>query len=503
MRLSDLLTGADVLYSSAELSLEIPSVVSRADRAVGGSLFVARRGAKYDATADIPLAVSRGASAVVIDKTAVMPDGVPTVVVGDIRHAEAVIYANFYAVTAGNPRIIAVTGTNGKTSVCGLLRAIGTECSVTVGIIGTRGAFVGDRMIYAPCENAPSTTPSADVLYGLLASMRHSGADAVFMEASSQALAENRLDGIRASVGVFTNLSRDHLDYHKTMEDYLASKMRLFGLSDVCLTNADDPCFGEIAGMMNGRELLSFSCTSSSYANAEYRACDIEDRREDGLSYRLLYPFGEVAVTTRMIGQFALYNTAAAMSAAIAFGFDPEKAASAIGKYSGTCGRMEKIIGQETCGFSVFIDYAHTPDALAGAITSLRQITDGRLAVLFGCGGERDPGKRAMMGHIASVLADTVIITDDNPRSEDPAAIRNAILSGADGKAETVVIPGRRAAIEYALSFAEDGDVILLAGKGHEDYEITSDGKHPFSERDIVLSLIGRRISDRLKGNDK
>lgn len=493
MRLGNLINGAGVVYSSADLSTDIVSVVSRAELAVGGSVFVARKGAKYDATADIPFALSRGASAVMVDGTSSVPDGTPTLVVGDILHAEAVVYANFYGISCDKPSVIAVTGTNGKTSVCGLLRAIAEESGMAAGMIGTPGGFVGDRMIYSPAADAPSTTPPPAELYRLLAAMRDMGATSVFMEASSHALAERRLDGIKVKAGIFTNLSRDHLDYHGTMENYLASKMRLFDIAEICLANADDPLFDKIKASKNDREILSFSCIPENYANAEYRACDIIDRGADGLAYRLLFPSGEFGISTPMIGRFALNNTLAAASGMLACGYDPPAVSSAIAKYSGTNGRMEKIVSEAEYGFSVYIDYAHTPDALSGAINALREIMNGRIVVLFGCGGERDRGKRPIMGHIASALADKVIVTDDNPRSEDPSAIRSEILSGADGGAETVCIPNRRTAIEYAVLSASEGDTILLAGKGHEDYEITSDGKHPFSERDIVLSLLGRR----------
>lgn len=491
MKLGNLIDGAGIISCTVDLSDDISTVVSNADGVSKRSLFVCRRGSKHDSHFDIPLAMAHGCACVVSENSAVLRLGIPAVLVYDIRHAEAVIYSNFYKNPAEKLNIIAVTGTNGKSSVCGILKAIAEKCGETTGVIGTLGAYIGDRRLEETGEG-PATTPSPEEFYRLLSKMYTAGVRSVCLEASSHALDQRRLDGITAEVGVFTNLSRDHLEYHVSMNEYLKAKLRLFDLSERCFANADDPSFAEVLKTERSRKITAFSADAGKSSIAEYCALKTENHGIDGVSYRLSYPGGNIGIVTPMPGKYALYNTLAAASASIAVGRPPDKVAEAIASFRGVRGRMEKIVSDVDFGLTVFIDYAHTPDALAGAIATLRSIgKQRRLVVLFGCGGDRDAGKRRIMGHIASSLADIVIITDDNPRTEDPARIRADIIEGMDGPAEIKEIPDRKSAIEYAIKNAHPKDVILLAGKGHEEYEITSSGKRPFSERDEVLRLLG------------
>ena len=398
--------------------------------------------------------------------------------------------ALFYQNQTGHPeqklRLVAVTGTNGKTTVSTLLQTILTENGERVGLIGTVECF--DGKIYSPSEY---TTPPPHILYPLLARMVKNGVTTVIMEASSHALSQERLYGLHFALAIFTNLTRDHLDYHGTREAYLAAKAKLFESASIALLNADDDAAAELAFHASGKVYYYAKHRSAAEFSIENAHCE-----EDSLSYTLQTMDGSLSIHANLIGRFNVYNTAAALSAASLLGVSHERLERAAKKLSAPRGRMERL--PDTDDLRIFIDYAHTPDALSGALMALKPHTK-KLTALFGAGGERDKGKRADMGRIAETIADRVIVTSDNPREEKPEAILRDILSGMKNEKHKV-LADRAEAIRHAILTAESGETILLAGKGHEAYMLDGSGKHDFSEREIVEKAILKRKKHHKKG---
>ena len=399
------------------------------------------------------------------------------------RTAEALAWQN----KTGNPqrslRLIAVTGTNGKTSVSTLLAELLRKSGEKTGLIGTVSCSDGKT------ETASSyTTPPPAILYPLLAEMQKNGVTTVIMEASSHALAQERLFGLPFDLAIFTNLTRDHLDYHGTREAYLAAKAKLFTAARRSLINADDSAAKEIAFHAAGDVYYCSASDPHAEFVIEHPLCT-----EDGISLSLRTMVETISVQAPLFGAFNLYNLSQAVAAAYLLGIPKENIEKAATSLCAPLGRLEKL--PNTGDISVFIDYAHTPDALEKALTALRPHTE-KLTVLFGAGGDRDHGKRAEMGRIAELYADFAIVTDDNPRSESPEDIRRDILSGMK-KENHVTLPDRKDAIAHAVFSAVPGETLLLAGKGHEEYIIDRNGRHDFSERKIVADAIERRNSNQ------
>jgi UDP-N-acetylmuramoyl-L-alanyl-D-glutamate--2,6-diaminopimelate ligase len=443
-------------------------------RSVGaGSVYLAVRGSQTDGHRFVPDAIQRGASAVVVE--AASGSGVPEIVVRDGRRAALVLGAAWFGHPARRLTLVGVTGTNGKTTTTGLIRhllnATGTSAS-----IGTLGAFDGRGEPVASTAGT-LTTPGPIDLQATLAAMVQRGVDRVTMEASSHSLDQGRLDGLAFAAGVFTNLTRDHLDYHATMESYLAAKLKLGTMltdSGVEVVNLDDSAW---AVLPPRSRRVTFGLNPAADVSGSGVVLD-----PAGSRFSLGGCFGTAEVSLPLLGDFNVANALAAAACALALGVPLAEVAGRLASSPQVPGRME-LLTETPC--VVLRDYAHTPDALERALATLRPLTSGRLVVVFGCGGDRDRGKRPLMGRIAAELADVAIVTSDNPRTEDPGAIIDDIEQGMGG-VEHLRIPDRLTAIHTALDQARAGDTLLLAGKGHETYQVLGTEKVPFDERAIV-----------------
>jgi UDP-N-acetylmuramoyl-L-alanyl-D-glutamate--2,6-diaminopimelate ligase len=434
------------------------------------------RGSQVDGHRFIPDAVGRGAIAVVVEHPA--SAGVPELVVRDGRRA-AVSLGRFWHGDPGRQLVlVGITGTNGKTTTTALVRHL-FNARATAGSIGTLGAFDG-RGVAVESTAGSLTTPGPIDLQATLAQLVGRGVTHVAMETSSHSLDQGRLDGLTFAAGVFTNLTRDHLDYHATMEDYLAAKLKLDGLlaaDGVQIVNAEDPAWRALPG---GRRRVGFSIGGT----AELRAEELQ-LGNDGSTFRLSTPAGSAGLRLPLLGEFNVANALAAAGVGYGLGMSVDVIADRLSQAPQIPGRMERIAVEPAV---VLRDYAHTPDALERALEALRPLTPGRLIVVFGCGGDRDRGKRPVMGRIAATLADLAIITSDNPRTEDPERIMDDVEQGMASRAHGRH-GDRRAAIAAALSAARRGDTVLLAGKGHETYQVIGTEKVPFDEREIVRGL--------------
>lgn len=495
MKLSELCVGISIPEGFE--NTEIAGVKTDSRMVSAGDLFICIRGLKTDGHLYIQDAVKKGAVAVLVceDYVGELPD-VLVLKTEDTRRAAALLYNAWYGDPAGKLHIIAVTGTNGKTSITFMLRAIFETALYRCGIIGTVNCYSAGRRMENrfgdPLSNM--TTPDPEELYRLLAEMVRDGVEYVFMEVTSHALALHKPDAIYFDAAVFTNLTQDHLDFHGDMENYFEAKKRLFSMCGLAVVNVDD---------MYGALLKdSLSCPvvtcSAKGRPADYAATQICDHGVDGNEYRLVAADKRFTVRTPIPGAFSVINTLQAATLASAMGISPSVIMTALGSLSGVDGRMERVRLGVFADYSVFIDYAHTPDALENLLHTARGIRkEGeRVVLLFGCGGDRDKTKRKKMGEIAAALADFVILTSDNSRSEDPMKILCDIQKGM-GKSDYVILPDRRRAIEFAIREAHAGDILLLAGKGHEEYEIDRSGKRFFSEKQIVAEAAGKYRSER------
>jgi UDP-N-acetylmuramoyl-L-alanyl-D-glutamate--2,6-diaminopimelate ligase len=458
----------------------VGDVVYRSAEAHPGALFFCVPGEHVDGHDFAPDAVRRGAVAVVVERWLDVP--CVLVLVPSVRAAMGPMSSAFFGAPWQELAIVGVTGTNGKTTTTYLLESIFRVAGFTPGVVGTTGVRVAGRPM--PFDR---TTPEAPDLQRLLAGMRSEGVGAVAMEVSSHGLDQHRVDGTRFGCAVFTNLTQDHLDYHGTLEAYFEAKARLFSpeLSDRAAVNADTP---------HGRRLLEAATiptlTFGVKPGADLWAQEVAVTGQ-GLSFRV----GDLRIRSRLRGHFNVSNCLAAVAAARQIGIDDDAIAGGIAELVGVPGRLEPIeVGQP---FTVVVDYAHTPDSLDNVLRAARKLTDRRLIVVFGCGGDRDRGKRPLMGRAATALADLVVITSDNPRSEDPLAIIAEIEPGArEGGGAFVVEPDRRAAIGLALGEAGPGDVVVIAGKGHESGQEFADRTVPFDDRAVaseeLRALVGR-----------
>ncbi len=468
--------------------VEISDVTADSRKAGKGVLFVAVKGEHYDGNDFIFDAVCRGAEAVVTEADVCEKTSAQIFIVDDAKSALARLCARIYARKA-NSKVIAVTGTNGKTTTAMLVASIFSAAGCKTAIIGTLGAGVyGDEL--RPVEGM--TTPIPEKLYRIIGEL--SEAEYLILEASSQGVEEKRLDGLADTdctmkAAVFTNLSAEHLDYHRDMESYFRSKMRLFtdfGF-ERSIINVDDGYGKRVAAIAK--------CAVTVGCGAEYESGEIS-RTADGVEYVISSPRLSLEVKCPFAGAYTVENTLLAAAVALSEGMNPTNVVTAIGAFCGLRGRMEKL---DTGGFcaDVFVDFAHTPEAVKALLTSAKvSFPNRKIKLLFGCGGDRDRSKRAVMGRIATELADFTVITSDNSRSERPQDIISDILKGVDANSSYCVIPDRKNAIEYILKNAEAGDVILLAGKGHEDYDCRNGMKTHFDEREIV-----REVTDKINGS--
>lgn len=461
-----------------------------------GNLFVCISGVHVDGASFAVQAVEKGAVAVLTTKHLELPKGTVQIRVPDIHHALEDMVPYFYDYPGRKMRMIGVTGTNGKTTTTHIIAHILRAAGHHVGVLGTIHALIDDEEL--PIHN---TTPDVVELQRFLALMYEKGMTHVVMEVSSHALALHRVAGIEFDTAVFTNLTQDHLDFHKTMEDYVAAKAKLFkGLSfrehvkdnKTAIVNIDDPWSKDI--------LKACQCKVLTYGvekEADLRGSNLNVELKKS-SFDVTGPFGSVHLNMNITGLFNVYNTLAAIGAAHAEGVDTEIIDSAIQTFHSVAGRFELVeAGQD---FAIVVDYSHTPDSLEKALTTARAMHPNRILAVFGCGGDRDRTKRPIMGKIAAEHADIPIVTSDNPRSEDPDAIVAEVEAGVKqglkpGQHHEVIVD-RRSAIQRAVELAQTGDIIVIAGKGHETYQILKDGTIHFDDREearkAVLALKGR-----------
>ena len=464
-----------LLDAPAELP-EVTGVTTDSRNATRGSLYVAVRGSETDGHRFVADAARRGASAALVEVP--QEAAIPQVQVRDGRRAALAAARAWYGDPARQLMLAGVTGTNGKTTTTGLLRHL-LNGAGSAGSIGTLGAFDGSG---AEVPSAGLTTPGPVDLQATLAALRDRGTTHVVMETSSHSLDQGRIDGLTFAAGVFTNLTRDHLDYHGTMEQYLAAKLRLssyLALDGIEVVNLDDPVWREMPDR-HGR------VTFGQHPAADVRADDIV-MDAAGSRFRLAGRWGSAEIVLPLLGDFNVSNALAAAAAALALGRPLQEVSARLASAPQVPGRMERV-SERPC--VVLRDYAHTPDALERALATLRPLTAGRLVVVFGCGGDRDRGKRPIMGRIAAELSDLAVVTSDNPRTEDPDAIIDDVEAGM-GSVPHLREPDRRAAIAAALAGARPEDTVLLAGKGHETYQVIGTDKLPFDEREIVRALAG------------
>jgi UDP-N-acetylmuramoyl-L-alanyl-D-glutamate--2,6-diaminopimelate ligase len=455
-----------------------PTALTADSRAVApGAVYVAVRGSQADGHRFVPDALRRGAAAVVVEASA--GSGAPEIVVRDGRRAALVLGAAWYGHPARRLTLIGVTGTNGKTTTTGLVRHL-LNAGGTAGSIGTLGAFDG-RGEPVLSTAGTLTTPGPIDLQATLLALVERGVDRVTMEASSHSLDQGRLDGLCFAAGVFTNLTRDHLDYHGSMESYLAAKLRLGGMlteGGVEVVNLDDPAWAVLP-------TSSRRVTFGLHPAADVRATGIV-LDAAGSRFRIEGCFGTADVSLPLLGDFNVANALAAAACALGLGMPLPEVAARLSTSPQVPGRMELLV-ESPC--VVLRDYSHTPDALERALATLRPLTRGRLVVVFGCGGDRDKGKRPLMGRIAAEGADVAVVTSDNPRTEDPATIIDEIEQGM-GDVPHLRIVDRLEAIHTVLRQARAGDTIVLAGKGHETYQVLGTEKVPFDEREIVRKAV-------------
>lgn len=475
MKLSDLLKGIEVKNEYTDK--EVADVTSDSRLIKKNFLFVCIKGATFDGHSVAGEMLEKGACAVVVERDLGLEG---QIIVEDTRSALSPICANFYGNPADRLKLIGLTGTNGKTTTTFLIKQILESLGKKVGLIGTVQNMVGDE-IYP----AHYTTPDPHELQQLFAKMVEAGCEYCVMEVSSQALAQGRVNGVSFEVGAFTNLTQDHLDYHKTFENYFEAKRILFKNCNFAVTNVDDDYGMKI--------VEGLSCKVSTYGvkniSADYTARNVEFS-SSGVRYELVCDsIGRV--NCPIPGRFSVYNSLCAASIVLTLGFDFSEVVIALSKCRGVKGRIE-VVPTDT-DYTVIIDYAHSPDGLKNIISSLKEIARGRVVTLFGCGGDRDKTKRPIMGKIAAELSDYCIVTSDNPRSENPTDIINDILEGMkDIKTPTKVIENRKEAICWAVKHARTDDIILLAGKGHETYQILPTGTIHFDEREAVAEALAQ-----------
>ena len=478
MKLKELLADIHVLKTNVDLELEIQDIAYDSRKVQPGGMFVAVTGFATDGNRFIPMAMEKGAAVIV---TAKEPESrIPYVLVESDRLALAYLGRNFFGNPAASMQMIGVTGTNGKTSSTLLLKhVLEVVKGAKVGLMGTMENIIGDEHI-----PADRTTPESFELQALLARMRDAGCTHVIMEVSSHAIALDRVAGITYDVASFTNLTEDHLDFHKTMENYCDTKAILFQRCRKGVGNLDDSWYDRLCGGASGPMLtVSVKGKADLYAeNAQLLS--------DGVTFTAVSREEKVEVKLPIPGKFTVYNALNVLGMAMQLDISLADAAGALRSAQGVKGRVE-VVPTPGKDYTILIDYAHTPDGLENVLSSGKGFCKGRLIAVFGCGGDRDPIKRPIMGRIGTDIADFSIITSDNPRTEDPAKIIEDIVKGIDSsKNNYEIIENRPAAIRHAMDIAGKNDIIILAGKGHETYQEINGVKHHLDEREVVAAYL-------------
>ncbi len=480
MKLTELLKEIEIIETNADMSADITDVCCDSRKAGDGCLFVAVEGYETDGHKYIPSALEKGAAAVLCR---VKPEVDCTYILcADTRKALALVSAAFFGKPADKMTMIGVTGTNGKTTTTNLVKEMYEALSGSdSGLIGTNRNMIGSLAI-----DTERTTPESRDLQELFGQMAEAGCAAAIMEVSSHSLYLDRVAGIKYRVGAFTNLTQDHLDFHETMENYCDAKALLFRSCEVGVVNADDE--------WTERLIKNADCSIISYSAKEnggdLYASDIS-YFPDKVCFTANYGGESLPAVINIPGKFSVYNALTALGCIIALGYGLKEAVGALGNCHGVQGRVEVVpTGRD---FTILIDYAHTPDGIENVLRAVKETAAGRVGILFGCGGDRDRTKRPKMGAISAALADYMIVTSDNPRTEEPEVIIADIMEGIkDSETPCVVITDRREAIKYAIEHAEKDDVIILAGKGHETYQIVGKTKYHMDEREIVAEVLAQ-----------
>lgn len=475
MKLSEL--AKNTAFISLSGDAEISRIEYNSKHVQNGDLFCCVVGTFSDGHDYAAQAVASGACALIVEHPMDLPAA--QLVVENTRIAMAELAAAFYGNPSKEMKIVGITGTNGKTSTTYMIKAIAERAGYKVGLIGTIRNLIGDRVI-----ETERTTPESADLQRILRDMKNDGVELVVMEVSSHSLDQHRVHGIDYDVGVFTNLTHDHLDYHKTFENYLAAKKKLFAQSHRAVVNADDPHFDMIVKDI-GIPVTTFGIRE----NADFSATEIEITPR-GVQFDMHEYSTEMRLNIGIPGLFSVFNALGAAAAAKLMGFNDDEIKAGLENMQTVSGRLEPL---PTNGrdFTVLLDYAHAPDALENVLTTIKGFAKGRIITLFGCGGNRDHAKRPIMGEIAGRYSDLLVVTSDNPRDEDPYKIIDAVMEGVmKSGCAYVVIENRHDAIKYALEHAQKDDIVLLAGKGHENYQEISGSKRHFDEKEIVAQLL-------------
>jgi UDP-N-acetylmuramoyl-L-alanyl-D-glutamate--2,6-diaminopimelate ligase len=498
MTLSKLLTGITVskifqtMYGQMVTTqdIEIRQVQYDSRKVQNGDLFIAIRGNEQDGHLFISDAIQKGAKAVVVENDAILSDsffmhnGVMKIVVPNSRVALAAISANYYSHPTDRLKVIGVTGTNGKTTTSHLIRSLLEEHGLKTGILGTIEYNLGKENI-----SATHTTPESLELNQFFSTMVVNSCSAAVMEVSSHALHQHRVNGIQFEAGVFTNLTQDHLDYHLSMENYFQAKKILFdnlNQSSWAIVNIDDDWGKQIANASSAKK-MSYGLQKSADVNAKNIQLSMS-----GVEFTVRYVNNTIDIVSPLVGRFNVYNLLAAFATGVALGIPISTIQKTFKKIQPVRGRFEQIVSPN--GWTAIIDYAHTPDALEKALKTIHDVFNstqrGRIITIFGCGGNRDRKKRPQMGRIAAELSDITIVTSDNPRNEDPNTIIDEVMTGVKPGANVLRESDREAAINKALKMAQSNDVILIAGKGHEDYQVIGNKKIHFDDKEIVKEFL-------------
>jgi UDP-N-acetylmuramoyl-L-alanyl-D-glutamate--2,6-diaminopimelate ligase len=485
-KLSEILNGLETRRIIGNTEIAVGSLVTDSRKAEETSLFACVGGGKVDGHDFADQAARRGAAAVLCERPVETGEALTQVLVGDVRRALAYVSSRFYDNPSSELKVVGVTGTNGKTTAVHYIRSILEAWGRPAGVMGTLGHHIRDLV-----KMGPFTTPEAPEVHGYMREMADQGLEFCIMEVSSHALALSRVDHVDFDLVMFTNLTRDHLDFHKTWEDYRAAKMLLFGIGD------EGRCLGEHRRAVvniedaTGREIAEQTplCVSTySLAGEADFTGSISKLSEAGIDLTVTGGGDAIGLHTHLRGRMNAENALGAFAVAKALGVEGEVIAAGIENLKAVPGRMEFVEGP---GRQAVVDYAHTPDALERLLEDVRQICKGRLICVFGCGGDRDRGKRPEMGSIAGRLADIVILTSDNPRTENPLRIIEEIEKGLKPEMRYEVLPDRAEAIHRAVTLSSRGDTIVIAGKGHEDYQIIGETRIHFDDREVVSQAFG------------
>lgn len=485
MMLAELLKSCRNFKLHGDIGVELSGISYDSRKVAENDLYVAITGLRTDGRRFATDALARGAAAVAAQGVDGLPDGVagkvPVVDVEDARKFLAEVSAAITGYPDKEMTVVGITGTNGKTTVTYLLESILSISGTKTAVIGTTGFFDGTDW-----KKLSHTTPESTDLWSMLKQVRDAGCETTVMEISSHAIALERVWGLDVDTAVFTNLTQDHLDFHADMDEYKEAKFRLFAemkKQGTAVINIDDPTGREFVERLPDRQIITFSCLD----NSADLWMEIEDASLAGSEAVLHHAGLALPVSIRLPGMHNVSNVAAASAVAIDMGVKPEKLKTGIEALGLVPGRLQPV--ENDRGFFIFVDYAHTPDALKNLISAAREVALARVITLFGCGGDRDRDKRPQMGRVASQLSDFIFVTSDNPRTEDPQAIVAEILAGIDTDARQVIVD-RRQAIFEAVKFLKKGDVLLVAGKGHEDYQILGTRKIHFDDREVIKEAL-------------